>query len=143
MYELLQEREEVRPDLSDWVLTEALNSTKLQLGGTFRNVLARKIDEVITPLLANIIAFADRYYNLNLLDPKKTNPALTNLWLAMFRSTKVTVLKYSENVQGEKLLGIGRRKLDQTFQCKMPFFWIIKEAVESVWNNANRFAGKG
>ena len=141
MFKLLKEREYLRPDLSEWVLKEALSSTKLQLGGTFRNVLARKVDDVIIPLLAKIIAYVDHNYNLDLIDPKSPNSACKQFWLSMFSNPKVTLLEYSEMVQGDKLPGIGGRMFEQTFKCKMPFFWIIKAAVDSAWDNAKRYAG--
>jgi hypothetical protein len=141
MFKLLQEREKVRPDLCDWVLKEALSSTKLQLGGTFRNVLARKVDEVIIPLLAKIVAYIDHNYNLDLIDPKSSDGARREFWLAMFHNPKVTPLVYSEMVQGDKLPGIGREKFNQTFRCQMPFFGIIKASVDSSWNSGKRYAG--
>ena len=133
MYKLLKEREEDRPDVSEWILNEALNASKLEVGGTFRNVLARKIDEVIIVLLAKIIACIDRNCNLDQIecDPMKCKGSpLSQFWLAMFRDN-VLHLKYSEMVQGDKVTGIGSGKLQHRFKCKMPFFWIIKEVVDS------------
>jgi hypothetical protein len=65
IYRLLQERES---DLAHWVLDEALNASSLEVGGTFRNVLACKIDEVVIPIFAKIIACIDCSYNLDLID---------------------------------------------------------------------------
>ena len=141
IYRLLQEREADRPDLSEWVLSEALNASKLEVGGTFRNVLARKIDEVVIPVFAKIIASVDRNYNLDLINPKGEDLPLSEFWLAMFRDPKVQQLKYSEMVQGDKVPGLGVRKLDQDFKCQLPFFWLVKDAVDSQWDNAKTRAG--
>ena len=141
IYQLLQEREFNRPDLTDWVLGEALNASNLEVGGTFRNVLARKIDEVIIPIFAKIIASIDRNYNLDLINPKAGDSPLAQFWLAMFSNPKVQQLRYSEMAQGGKVLGLGRRRLDQDFKCKLPFFWLIKDAVDSQWDNAKNQAG--
>ena len=62
---LLQERETISK--SEWVLDEALSAKKLQSGGTFQNVLKRKLDEVVVPIFAAILAFIDQYSNLSLL----------------------------------------------------------------------------
>ena len=141
LYQLLKEREEDRPDLSEWVLSEALNSSKLEVGGTFRNVLARKIDEVVIPIFAKIIACIDCYYNLNLIDPKAQDSPRSQLWLAMFGEPKVLQLKYSEMVQGDTVPGIGGRKSNQDFECQMPFFWLIRDAVDSQWDSAKSRTG--
>jgi hypothetical protein len=141
LYKLLKEREEDRPDLSEWVLSEALNASKLEVGGTFRNVLARKIDEVVTPIFAKIIACIDGNYNLNLIDPKAQDSPRSRFWLAMFGEPKVLQLKYSEMVQGDTVPGIGGRKTNQDFECQMPFFWLVRAAVDSQWDSAKSRAG--
>ncbi len=69
---LLKERDEIKND-KEWVLDEALNGRHLQSGGTFQNVLTRRLDEVIIPLFAAIIAFIDQYSNLNLVNTKFVN----------------------------------------------------------------------
>ena len=63
---LLEEREK-NSIYKEWVLNEALSTEKLQSGGTFQNVLTRRLDEVIVPLFADILLFVDHYSNLNLL----------------------------------------------------------------------------
>ena len=66
---LLTERNEVVKD-SQWVLDEALNGRHLQSGGTFQNVLSRRIDEVVIPVFASIIAYVDQYSNLSTIREK-------------------------------------------------------------------------
>lgn len=141
LYKLLQEREADRPDLSEWVLSEALDASKLEVGGTFRNVLARKIDEVVIPIFAKIIATIDFNYNLDLVVPKAEDSPLSQLWLAMFSEPKVMQLKYSKMVQGNKVVGVGGRKSNQDFKCQMPFFWLIRDAVDSQWDSAKSRGG--
>ena len=63
---LLKERETVSKDVH-WVLNEACNGRSLQSGGTFQNVLARKLDEVIVPVFARILASIDCYYNIDII----------------------------------------------------------------------------
>ena len=68
---LLEEREKVNETFKEWVLNEALSTKKLQSGGTFQNVLTRRLDEVVVPLFADILLFVDHYSNLNLLKEVK------------------------------------------------------------------------
>ena len=138
LYKLLREREEDTSDLSEWVLSEALNASKLEVGGTFRNVLTRKIDEVIIPLFAKVIACIDCNCNLDLIDPKAQDSALSQFWLAMFGEPKILQLKYSEAAQGDTVPGVGGRK---DFKCQIPFFWLIKDTVDSQWDIAKSRAG--
>ena len=66
---MLKERENVQQD-KEWVLKEALNGRKLQIGRTFQNVLERRLDEVIVPIFAAILSFTDQYSNLDLMKPR-------------------------------------------------------------------------
>ena len=141
IYRLLKQREDDRHGLTHWVLDEALSSTNLEVGGTFRNVLARRIDEVVIPIFAGIVASIDHHYNMDLINPKDKESPISQFWLAMFRNPKVLQLRYSEMVQGGKVPGLVGRKLEDDFKCKLPFFWLIKDAVDSQWENAKQQAG--
>lgn len=141
IYHLLQEREYNRVDLSDWVLTEAMNTSSLEVGGTFRNVLARKIDDVVIHIFSHIIASIDQNYNLDLLNPKAIESPLNRFWLAMFMDPKIQKFSYAEMAQGGKVAGLGVRRLQQDFSCKLPFFWLIKDTVDSQWDYARSHAG--
>ena len=142
IFRLLREREADRLDLTDWILHEALNASKLEVGGTFRNVLARKIDEVVITIFANIIPRIDRGYNLDLINPKVPCSTLSQFWLAMFKDPKIQQFRYSDMVEKGSVPGLGQRKLGQDFKCKLPFFWLVKDAVDSQWDNAKCQAGK-
>lgn len=143
IYQLLCEREVYRPDLSDWVLREALNTSKLEVGGTFRNVLARKIDEVVIPIFSKIISYIDHNCNLNLISGSEDSlmTPCSEFWIAVFKDYKVFHLKYSDMVQGNRMLGTSRRITGREFKCQIPFFWIIKETVDSVQDDARSRAG--
>lgn len=136
IYRLLREREADRPDDSEWVLREALSTNKLQLGGTFRNVLIRKIDGVIDPIFSKIIDVIDKHCNLDLIDPKAEESPLSQFWLSMFSESTVLQLKYSE-MQGNTAKG----KLYEGFKCQLPFFWIIKDLVDCQCDIVLRNAG--
>lgn len=143
IYNLLCEREADRPDLSDWVLREALNASKLEVGGTFRNVLARKIDDVVIPIFSKIIGCIDCHCNLNLISASE-DAVMTRrceFWIAIFKDSNIFHLKYSEMVQGNAMLSVGRGIAGQHFECQTPFFWLIKEAVDSAQHDARIRSG--
>ena len=140
----MRERDEVRDPRKRWVLEEAMDLKKLHTGGTFGNVLVRKVDEVIVPIFAYIISAIDKNYNLDLLDSGKefTSP-VSQLWLAIFCDPKVFQFSYSEIATSkEKLPGAGSRKSGQDFKCRLPFSWLIKETADALWSNAKSSAGR-
>ena len=142
IHQLLRERDLIREDDKSWVLNEALSARKLQNGGTFQNVLARKLDDIIVPIFSEIIALVDRNYNLNRLNPKEENSPLNQFWLAMFRNPAVMQLSYEDMVtmQGgghrEQVPGAGGRMSEEDFKCQLPFSWLVKEAVDTQWHSA-------
>ena len=131
---MLGERERVHKD-DNWVLNEAMDMHNLQTGGTFMNVLTRKLDDIIIPCLAEIIAFVDRNCNLSLLQPKPT--PLAQFWLRIFASNRAEeALRYIDMV--------GRVKVEmnhEDFVCEFPFSWLVKELVESHWDSAQSTGG--
>ena len=141
IYQLLKEREKIREDEKKWVLREALSAKKLQSGGTFRNVIARKLDEVIIPIFAEIIALIDHNYNLDLVDPKSHNTPVAQFWLAMFRDPKVMQFSFAEMSVREQVPGVGGRMAEEEFRCQLPFSWLVREAFEAQWDSAKSVAG--
>lgn len=121
----LKQRERDRVDEKDWVVDEAMNARKLQNGGTFRNVLARRIDEAIIPFFSKIISSIDQNCNLNLLtDPKKQTSPLSQFWLAMFEHIHID---FTDCIARGKTTLLVRTD----FHCQLPFSWIVKEAVDA------------
>lgn len=96
----------------------------LYIGGTFNNVLTRKLDEVIIPYFAEIIAFLDRNCNLSLLEGSLF---LVQFWLSIWNSQRVVeALRYTD------MFGIKKVSMrDDEFVCKFPFFWLVEELMES------------
>ena len=147
IHQLLRERDRIREDDKNWVLNEALSARKLQNGGTFQNVLARKLDDVIVPIFSEIIALVDCNYNLNHLNTKEENSSLNRFWLAMFRDPSIMQLSYEDMVttQGgghrEQVPGAGGRMAEEDFKCQLPFSWLVKEAVDTQWHSAKSTVG--
>ena len=134
IHSVLRQREDLMEEKTEWVLDEAMSGKKLQGGGTFRDVLSRKLDEMITPIFAEVLVHVDRYSNLDLLKRKSTPPYIQQLWLSVFTCSALCSFSYTEmSVQGGGgLAGMGQRKsLGEEFRCQFPFFWLIKETVDS------------
>ena len=120
------------------MVNEALSSKKLQSGGTFQNVIARKLDQVIVPLFAEIIAMIDHNYNLDLVDP---SVPVFQLWLAMFREGRVMQFVYTDMVVREQVPGAGGRMAEEDFRCQLPFSWLVWETFEAQLDAAKNTAG--
>lgn len=134
IHRMLCEREALNEG-DDWVLNEAMDMHNLQTGGTFMNVLTRKLDDIITPCLAQIIAFVDRSSNLSLLQ-QKTTP-FSQFWLKLFASERVEeALQITDMVDSQRV-----QILDETFACEFPFWWLVKEILDSRWESAQRIGG--
>ena len=144
IHSVLRQREVVGEE-TKWVIEEAMDGKRLQSGGTFRNVLSRKLDEVITPIFSEVLVRVDRYSNLDLLKRKGAPPYVQQLWLSAFACPALCSFSYTEmSVQGRDVLaGMGQRKsLGGEFSCRFPFFWLIKETVDSHWDAAIAVTGK-
>ncbi len=150
IYCLLKERE-ADLDEENWVLAEAKDPRKLQTGGTFRSVIARRMEAVIVPILTEIVAFIDRNYNLSLLwnSEKKCLPTQSSIfqfWLAMFREPQVMRFHYKDiMVQSSELIGpdpaVRQEVTKEHFRCKLPFSWLIHQAFDAQWVSAKSSAG--
>ena len=142
IFNILQQRDDVRLDEKQWVVKEAMNPKSLQHGGTFRNVLSRKVDEVVIPIFSEIISIIDQNYNLNLIDPKKENTPLSQFWLQIFSDAQLMQFNYTDMVAPrEQIPGLGGRKSGEDFMSELPFSWLVFEAVNSQWDNARSAAG--
>ena len=141
IHTLLQEREGVYKQ--DWVVGEAMSASKLQNGGTFLNTLARKLDDIVIPLLSEILGFIDRSYTLDLIDPQDQDSPLSQFWLKMFSNPQICQFRYNDIVtrSAEEVPGMGSRISTQDFKAKMPFSWLIKATVDGTWDTAKTTAG--
>lgn len=129
MYNLLKQREEVYD--KNWILKEAMDAKGLLNGGTFWNALSRKINDVILPIFTAIIGFVDFNCNLDLV--VQGPPSISKLWLAMFENNQIMQFNYDKIATRKWRPRRGGR---MEFKCRLPFSWIIKDAVDSQWENA-------
>ena len=145
IHSVLREREEVIKEYDEWVVSEAMSGKRLQNGGPFRNVLSRKLDEVIIPIFAEILVHVDRYCNLDLVTRKHAPSHVRSLWLTVFTCCELCSFSYTEVSvhEDDGLAGIRKRKsVDNEFQCQFPFFWLIKETLDAHWNTVITATGK-
>ena len=129
-----------------WILDEALNSNKLYTGGTFQNVLVRKIDDIVIPIFTEIIGTIDRNFNLDLIYHQDKTSPLSRFWLAMFNyisthSNETQHLHLLHQKPRERVPGVGGRTGAVDYKCHLPFSWVIRESVNAHWDNVKSTAG--
>ena len=150
---VLQERDSCMSDSKNWALFVSMQSKKLRLGGTFRNCLSRKFDEIIVPIFAEILSVIDKNFNLNLIYNVDQSSLIARLWLGIFAGKKICHFNYNDMVTKDqqqqqqynyrsRVPGIGALLASPRYVCKFPFSWLIKDAVDSQWDNASALAGK-
>ncbi|NWZ10455.1 RN213 ligase, partial [Agelaius phoeniceus] len=128
---LLKRQEENSLHLKNWVFREACNLSALQEAGTFRHALWKRVQKVVTPFLALLIAVIDRNGNLELMARAGAN-WVTNLWMFIFNDTKfLSVGKNSP--QREIIVVQNNMMVSADAGNEMPFSWRIKEYLEEMW----------
>ena len=149
---VLQERDSGMLDSNNWAFLESMQSKKLRQGGTFRNCLSRKFDEVIVPIFAEILGTIDKNFNLSLIhDAPDQSSLIAKLWLGIFANKQICHFNYNDMVAKDqhqhsyyrnKVPGIGTLLASPDYVCKFPFSWLVKDVIDSQWDNANALAGK-
>ena len=136
VHQLVVGHEGTSDSLKEWVLTQALSSKELQNRGTFQHVLSQKIDDVIEPKFAEILAFIDTNHNLDLLSGQHS--ALSSLWISFFSNFQICHFSY------EELAAKSRQHIpaEEEFKCQFPFSWVVRQSVEEAWSTARNIGGK-
>ncbi|XP_034268690.1 E3 ubiquitin-protein ligase RNF213 [Pantherophis guttatus] len=132
---LLKKQEENSFSMKEWVLWEASNLTALQEGGTFRRTLWKRIQSMVTPLLAYIVSILDRDYNLDLLVKPRTEDCVKGLWLFIFNELNLLNIPYvtSQSSSQTKPIQVQNdMELSTEPGNKMPFSWKIKDYLEDL-----------
>ncbi|XP_074967750.1 E3 ubiquitin-protein ligase RNF213 [Phalacrocorax aristotelis] len=135
---LLKKQEENSFHPKNWVLREASNLSALQEAGTFRHALWKRVQNVVTPFLALLIAVIDRNGNLELL-VKPAAEWVTNLWMFIFSDTKLLTVPYSvgkNSSQPEVIVVQNNMMVSADSGNEMPFSWRIKEYLDEMWLKA-------
>ena len=134
---VLKEIDDINPEAKDWVFEEALKHS--QISGTFRNALSRRLDKILLPILAKIIALIDKNFNLTIIhehrDNIKISSPIAKLWLEIFSERTLCRISYEDifttNVAKTKkwVPGIGATLSDHFYKCDFPFSWICREVI--------------
>ena len=146
-YHLLKERELTAANPQGWLQSEAMSGTGVQEWGTFRKALQQRVFSVVVPVLAEIIAFADRDCNLDLL--KNDKEWVSKLWLKILADRSISVLSYSDMISPatnsrsvrERVQVIGSGAGGHRFSCRFPFSFIVKQRVEKLLKDASSVEG--
>ncbi|KAM3618897.1 uncharacterized protein V6R79_000067 [Siganus canaliculatus] len=134
---LLQEYEAntFRPE--NWVQKVASSISALQEGGTFLHTLWRKIQAVVTPLLATLVSVIDRDCNLDLLLEK--NDDITKLWLEIFAKKEMLQVPFVRVDNNSSVLMVQSHTVGgSTMRCHMPFSWWIKDFLDELMMQTSR-----
>ena len=130
---------------NEWLQTEALSPTVHETG-TFKKALWRRFQSVVSPVLAEVIAYVDRDGNLELAGSEDT--WVVNLWLRVFQDSSLTELSYESFQEGD--VPVVRNKVpvaksgyrSHVFQCRFPFSWLLKERIDELYRDARSIAGE-
>ena len=145
MYYLLKERETNAVSANEWLYSEALSGTGVQEWGTFRKALWKRVYSAVVPILAEIIALADRNSNLDLMN--NGNGWISTLWLNILANPNISELSYNKiispvtNSVRERVQVLGSGAGGHVFQCMFPFSFLIKQRVEKLLKDAFSVAG--
>ncbi|MEQ2259185.1 hypothetical protein XENORESO_008130 [Xenotaenia resolanae] len=128
LYAMLNEYEANILSPKNWVLNQASNVSALQEGGTFLHTLWRKVQTVVTPLLANLVSVIDRDCNLDLLVDEGQD--IRELWFEIFGSKEMLNVPYVTEIN---MLIVQSHVIGgDTMHCKMPFSWCIKDFLDEL-----------
>ena len=146
-FNLLEETESTAYNAHGWLHSEALSGTGVQEWGTFRKALWKRIYSAVVPILAEIIAFADRDRNLDLMKDGMRNIWVSTLWLKIMVDPNISELSYSKmispvtNSVRERVPVIGSGAGGHSFQCLFPFSFIVKQRVDKMLKDAFSVTG--
>ncbi|KAK7926035.1 hypothetical protein WMY93_008345 [Mugilogobius chulae] len=130
---------------NNWVMREASNIDALQEGGTFRNTLWKRIQAVVTPMLAHLVAVSDRDQNLDLLLDANCGTSLKKLWLDIFGDEKLLQIPSTSqdpNSESRTILVPNYITPKMRTGCCMPFSWRIRDYLEDLWLHALQHEGQ-
>ena len=147
LHQLLEQKDQRAPNEgNEWLETEARSSV-VQETGTFKKALWRRFQFVVAPVLAEVIAYVDRDGNLELAASEDS--WIINLWLKILKDSSVTYLHYNDFIFQEGDASVVRSKVpvlksgyhSHSFQCSLPFSWLLKERIDELYRDARSVAG--
>ncbi|XP_062570766.1 E3 ubiquitin-protein ligase RNF213-like isoform X2 [Saccostrea cucullata] len=108
-----------------WMHSEAATAASINKTGTLRSSCLKIIEEKVTPLLANIVAFVDTNKNISILENNSDEMNwIANMWLGIFNNMDVDAFG---KLKVPKVISTGAGHL---FTSSFPFSWLIYDIVE-------------
>ncbi|XP_066291012.1 E3 ubiquitin-protein ligase RNF213-like isoform X3 [Branchiostoma lanceolatum] len=146
--QLLEEKEKSKADGGvNWLTNEAATPKAITEAGTLRQSAWNHLSSVIAPLLAEIVAYADRNSNLDHM----ATPAgewTVPLFLDVLSDHNLVPFHYNAmlspvmNVQRQKIPVLSSGCGEQLFECRVPFSWVIRGQVDAMWKTAQKLEAK-
>ena len=106
-------------------------------------------------MFAEILGTVDKNYNLSLIhDAPNQSTLVAKLWLGIFANKQIctfsyndVVLKHQQQQQQQhnyriRVPGIGALLASPDYRCEFPFSWVVKDTIDSQWDNATALVGK-
>ncbi|XP_077867696.1 E3 ubiquitin-protein ligase rnf213-alpha-like, partial [Saccoglossus kowalevskii] len=140
--QLLKEKDQRSHDPTQWLCKQALTGESVQTSGTFRRAIWQSLVSTVTPLLAQVIGFADRNDNLDLILKSPSGSWIHQLWLQILRNQKLLEMTYEsflspvKNTPREIVPVLASGVNGSFFTAHCPFSWVIKQFVEEKWEEA-------
>ena len=142
IFNILREYDEQHYTDKEWIINEAMNLRQLQIEGTLHGAIYRKLDQIVVPVLAEIIALIDHNNNLDLISGELPMSTNSKLWLDIFDTSDLCRSKLTYEVlfpnQAEKRIP---RQVLANFNAKFPFSWLIQDSMSVLLNQAIQTAG--
>uniref|UniRef100_A0A8C8GD14 RING-type E3 ubiquitin transferase n=1 Tax=Oncorhynchus tshawytscha TaxID=74940 RepID=A0A8C8GD14_ONCTS len=142
LHSLLESHERNIPSPKYWVLTEASNINALQEGGTFTQTLWKKIQAVVTPVLAQLVSVIDRDCNLDLLLDVNCGEEVKKLWLEIFGNNEmldIPLVKVDSNSESKTILVQSHITAERTMRSSMPFSWRIRDILDELMMQTQQY----
>uniref|UniRef100_A0A8C9DCK3 E3 ubiquitin-protein ligase RNF213 n=1 Tax=Panthera leo TaxID=9689 RepID=A0A8C9DCK3_PANLE len=144
LYVLLKQQEDQSLfNMKEWVTREASNQDALQEAGTFRQTLWKRVQGVVTPLLASMVSVLDIDSNLELLIRPDSPSWTRDLWMFIFRDIKLLNIPLVTNDMSEVpyVMVQNYMTLPEDISSDVPFGWRIKGYLEELWVQAQYITG--
>ncbi|XP_032177877.1 E3 ubiquitin-protein ligase RNF213 isoform X3 [Mustela erminea] len=147
LHALLQQGQEGNCfNTKEWVSREALNQDALQEAGTFRQTLWKRVQGMVTPVLASMVSVLDRDSNLELLTRPDSPSWTRDLWMFIFRDMKLLNIPLVTNDPRFKseipyITVQNSMSPPEGVSSDVPFSWRIKDYLEELRVQAQYITG--
>jgi hypothetical protein len=134
--QLLEETEArmVAGSAQEWVYREARNARSLVDNRSFEQALLKRLEELVSPLLAGLLCTLDCNSNLRLSRLSQGWKAL--LWLALFQDDSFVHLRYNSSLfQGQDDYRTAKTEFSARrdgWEAEFPFSWLIEAEMEGL-----------